>query len=261
MKRTILLLMVAGLIAGVAVGCGGTGVSSAINPGGTVDVPDNTCICNTCDCVTGNDEAGDSIIDDGSDIIFDDINIVLPGEGDDFFFDATRVNYGSITGFVVEVSTDTEGRTHVFIEDRDGNLSALVLNEDTVFPFSNTVEIDDIVTGWFLLDMPTARIYPPQYTIAVLIAGAPEYVSVKVDRFSRWDESDEGYMMSPDNTFAFKVDENTVIVSQDGSEFDGFDIDVSRRMVVIYEISTSSIPEFTVAQKVIVLFESFMALG
>ena len=54
-------------------------------------------------------------------------------------------------------------------------------------------------------------------------------------------------------------DENTEVILEDGIEFIGDDFD-GRRIVVIYGISTRSIPEMAVASKLIVLYESITPL-
>ena len=67
-------------------------------------------------------------------------------------------------------------------------------------------------------------------------------------------------MISEDGMFAFKTDENTEIVLANGDDFSGGDIE-GRRIAVIYDISTRSIPEMATASKLIVLFEDIMPLG
>jgi len=252
MKKTMLLLLAAGLIAMTAVACAGTGVTAdgagaAYEP--EIDIP-----------VVETDDGYEEIADDGSDIIFDDdVNIVLPGEGEDFNIGDEIAHYFFVTGNVVSIE-EFDGYTHVTIEDTNGNPAVLVLSEDTVFPFAEDFEIGDTVTGWYQTDMPMIMIWPPQYNIAVLAAGAPEDVVIRVDRFHSWDESMEGYMLSQDLMFAFNTDENTEIVLADGQDFSDGELN-GRRIVVIYGMSTKSLPERATAQKLIVLFESIMPLA
>jgi len=257
MKRTLLLLLlVAGFIAVSTVGCAGTGVTPDIGAAAGPDVldsaPDNV-LDETLD-----DDA-EMMIDDGSDIIFDDINIVLPGEGGSFYTDEPIAQYFSVAGIVVSIE-EINGYIHVTIDDIDGNPAILVLNEDTVFPFAKGINIGDTVTGWYRTDMPMIMIWPSQYNIAVLAVGAPEDVIIRVDRFHTWDDNTEGYLLSQDGMFAFITDENTEIILADGQDFKDGELD-GRRIVVMYDISTRSLPELTTARKLIVLFESIMPLA
>jgi len=249
-KYVLLLLMVVGVFAFATVGCGGSDVPT---PGGApgaepVPLPDVV-----------EDLPGDVIEGDGSDIIFDG-DIILPGEGGavdpNAIFPAFLFSRGTI-----ESIEDVNGLTHIHIEDVDGNPAVLVISEDTVFPFSDSFDVGDTVTGWYLSDMPMIMIWPPQYNIAVLAAGVPEGVNIKVDRFHKWEDNADGRMISQDEMFAFSVDENTEIILEDGQDFSEFDFELNRKIIVIYGISTRSIPELATADKLIVLFEGIMPLS
>jgi len=161
--------------------------------------------------------------------------------------------YLSITGTVVSL----EG--NVKIEDENGNPATLVISDKTVYPFESELSVGDVVTGFYLANAPMIMIWPPQYNIAVLIAGIPEGDSVKADRFYAWKDNSEGYMLSQEGSFAFKIGKETEVVLADGKDFTGGEIE-GRRMVVIYDMSTRSIPELTTARKVIVLFEDAVPL-
>jgi len=257
MNKRFILLLVAVLLAGTAAGFAlahaiPNGANNAADDELTVYVPEEENVAD--DAITD-----DAIIDDGSDIIFDDTEIVLPGEGEDYNMDTTIPHYFSVTGNVVSVEK-IEGLIHVTIEDTDGNPAVLVLSEETVFPFSDEIKEGDEVTGWYQTDRPMIMIWPPQYNIAVLVTGAPEGVNIKVDRFHAWKDNTEGFLLSQDEMFAFKTDENTEIILASGESFPADEIE-GRRIVVIYGISTRSIPEMATADKLIVLYEDIMAFG
>jgi len=166
--------------------------------------------------------------------------------------------YLSITGTVVSVE-ELVDRSRIIIEDEHGNPAHLYVNENTVFPFADKAKAGDTVTGFYLANAPMPLIWPPRYNIAVLAAGVPDDINVKVDRFYDWEGSDEGYLLAQGGAFAFKVDENTEIVLTNGDDFSDGDY-VGRRIAVIYDVSTRSIPELTTAKKIIVLYEDIMAL-
>ena len=180
--------------------------------------------------------------------------------------------YISVTGTVVSImswtpTADSEdtGGTEIIIEtsDYEDARAHLIITDRTVFPFDgiSDIEAGDTVTGFVPAKAPMIMIYPPQYTIHVLIAGVPEDQNVQVDRFSVTDNENFPFL-SQSETFAFAIDEDTVVVTADGDEYEG-DLYVEldgRRLVVIYGPSTRSIPEFATAIKVIALFEDAVPL-
>jgi len=260
MKKAFLILLAVGLIAGAAVACGGSDVVKEVGAGSFMPVSDVFFDDDYTegDFMSGNSELNntddDSYVDWGSDRTFFDVNIVLPCEGEDCHIDTSRPFYISKSGTVVSV--ETRGiMTYVTIEDADGAITVLRVGEDTLFPFSDRVEVGNIVKGWVPANAPAPAIYPPQYMVAVLAAGMPEGMNVKVDLFSKWENSDDGYFISQDGSFAFRIDENTEVILEDGVKFVGNEFD-GRRIVVIYGRSTRSIPEMTTATKLIVLYES-----
>ena len=254
MKKTVVLLLIAGLLVGTAAGMAiAYGLPNGASPDDIEKTPDTL---NVPDEDIGVDEMNPG---DGSDITFDIGDIVLPGEGEESNTDMMIAEYFSITGNVVSVEV-VDGKTQVTIEDLDGNPAVLVLDESTVFPFAEEFVAGDTVTGWYLTNAPMIMIWPPVYNISVLAAGVPDGVNIKVDRFFTWEENDGGYMISRDKMFAFQTDENTEIVLVNGDDFSDGEIG-GRRIVVIYGVSTRSIPEMATADKLIVLYENIVALS
>ena len=166
--------------------------------------------------------------------------------------------YLSITGTVVSVEEVEYGR-RIIINDENDNPAHLSITDNTVFPFAGEVKAGDVVTGFYLANAPMIMIWPPLYNIAVLVAGAPDDISVNVDRFYEWEDNTDGFLLAQGGKFAFKVDGNTEIVLANGADFSDGDY-VGRRIAVIYDVSTRSIPELATAKKIIVLFEDIMAL-
>jgi len=250
MKKMLLLLMVVGLFAVMAVGCGGS----------EVPVPGGGAVAEPVPLPDVIDDNEDLILDDESDMTLDIGDITLPGEGEDFNLGEGMPEYLFATGEIESIE-DVNGMTHVLIVDAEGKKTVLVLSDETLFPFSESFEVGDTVTGWYLTFGPAPAIEPPMYNIAVFAAGVPDDKSIKVDRFHRWEDHDEFYMISQDGMLAFNVDENTEIILEDGQDFSDFDFELNRRMIVIYGISTRGIPALATAERIIVLFETAMALA
>jgi len=161
--------------------------------------------------------------------------------------------YMSVTGTVVSVEELDDG-LQIKIEYADGNPAYMYTSDKTVFPFENEVFVGDVVTGFYLANAPMAAIWPPQYTISVLAAGAPEGMRIIVDRFYEWDGNSDGFLLAQGGAFAFRVDENTEIILANGDDFSDGEY-VGRRIAVIFDASTRSIPELATARKLIVLYE------
>ena len=164
--------------------------------------------------------------------------------------------YGTDDWRKIEIAypTVSHGTTDMSPE-YEGAIAHIIVTDRTVFPFENieSVTEGDTVTAFVLANAPMTMIYPPQYTAAVLVAGSD--LNVQVDRFTTWENEDFPFLSNIGN-FAFAIDENTEIITADGDEFNFAYGDLEgRRLVVIYGMSTRSIPEYATAAKVIVLFE------
>jgi len=250
MKKTVLILVAVGLIVGTAAGLAfAFSGNNAIEPDAVNDVEVN----NEVDVVNDTNE---TIMDDGDylDVNIDDIVLSDWGNPDE----AGTPHYLAMTGNVVSVEK-VDDTIRVEIEDEHGNPAFLILDGNTVFPFGDELNEGDLVTGWYVTNSPMIMIWPAEYNIAVLVADAPEGVNIKVDRFYAWADREDGFMLSQDELFAFSMDENTEVILANGDDFSDGDLE-GRRIVVIYGISTRSIPEMATADKLIVLYETIMPL-
>jgi len=258
MKKTVLLLLALGLLSMSVVACAGTGIGGYVTPAaGGPDDNDTDLDGDVPEDGLPEDESLDSASeDDGSDFICD-ANIVLRGEGGQSNAEMMIPEFISVTGTIESIEEINRLTTHIHIEDADGNPAILVVSGGTAFPFGENFEVGDVVTGWYLTNMPMILPWPPQYSVSVLAVNAPDDVRVRVDRFFAWEDNDEGYFISQDKMFAFRTDENTEILLVNGDvltedEIAGF------RLIVFYGISTRSIPEMTTADRVIRLYESIV---
>jgi len=236
MKKILMVLTAVCLMTIAIAGCGGSGVT----PSGAGAVVEPAPMP-TPDAII-DDEEKDVIIDEGE----------QGNDGGDYG-DAELPAFLSVTGIVVNIEI-IEGLRHIEIEDADGNPAVFVLSEETVFPFSPDFAVGDEVTGWYDSFKPMIMIYPPQYTIVVLASRMGDDRNITVDRFVASDISHAKYLVSQDGMFAFTTDENTEIVLEDGQDFSEGELE-GRKIVVIYGISTRSIPGLATADKLIVLFE------
>ena len=153
--------------------------------------------------------------------------------------------FGSFTGTVVEINdfTPVEGAKIMALEDQEGMPINMVVSKDTYVVNNDKITVGATVTGYFDANAPMILIYPPQYSPKVVVVENEDY-QVKVDIFN-----DE--LVSADNMLKLNISEDTKIVTQDGEVFEGKL--AGEKLVVIYDISTKSIPAQTTPLKVIVL--------
>jgi len=202
----------------------------------------------------GSGETEEEYVPEETDVILEDDNEVTDtGEVSDDFDEIVVSDFFSVTGTVESVE-EIDGMIRVTIEDENGEPAVLVLNENTVYPFAEEFEIGDTVTGWYVANAPMILIWPAEYNIAVLAAGAPEDSNMKVDRFDVWEDSSEDMLLSQDGMFAFRTDDDTEIFFADSEDYTDGAL-AGRRIAVVYDISTRGIPETATARRLIVLHE------
>lgn len=122
-----------------------------------------------------------------------------------------------------------------------------IVGPDTVLVMDGELEVGATVTGFYDTSLLLAMIYPAQHS-AVAVTDRDH--GVMVDRF---DET----LTSFDGTLQINLGEDTAITLQDGTEFYGPSVEslANRAMVVVYGISTRSIPAQATPERIIVLFE------
>jgi len=154
--------------------------------------------------------------------------------------------FGSLTGEVVEVNVEyTYPPTYIFRIQGEGGSTNFIADFNTFF-LGDMPIVGDTITGFYLMDVFIAAVYPPQFTASVIVNG--EFGMIAVDRFDEELKSYDGFLM-------LNIDDETEIILQDGELFD---CELAhRKLVVLYDISTRSIPAITTPNKIIVLFERF----
>ena len=196
-------------------------------------------------------------VDTDEDLVFidadDDQDFYEPGDYGydyipecDFLWDAPET-FGSWTGTVVEIETEYSDPPVTFFRLEGESGSATFMADFNHFVLGEMPEVGDTITGYYLLDMPMAMIYPPQYNVSVIVNG--NFLGVHVDRFG-----DD--LLSYDGNLQLNIGDDTEIFLQDGEPI-GAEYLAHRKLVVVYSISTRSIPPITTPEKIIVLFERF----
>jgi hypothetical protein len=211
MKKALLILLSVGLIAGVAVACGGSDVENVMGAG---------------DIAQASDDITDGMY-----------------TGGDFTVDNDEFEY-----IIDSSTTDDDSQWHI-----DWGVD-ITLDDDMRIDWGSDIifDIDNIILHDF--DEPCYEEDLLRIKSGFFPAGIPEGMNVKAGRFNTW-EGNDGYFISHDGSFAFRIDDDTEVILEDGIDFIGGDLN-GRRIMVIYGVSTRNIPEMTTASKLIVLYES-----
>ena len=154
--------------------------------------------------------------------------------------------FSSWTGEVTEISIyESDPPAYIFLIQGENGSANLITNFNTFF-LGEMPEVGDTITGFYMPEAFMALIYPPQFNTSVIVNGEHSY-NIAVDRFDEDLISYDGFLM-------LNIGDDTEIILQDG---EAFDCELAhRKLVVLYDISTRSIPAITTPSKIIVLFEN-----
>ena len=155
--------------------------------------------------------------------------------------------FSSFTGKVKKI-TDIEGvkgSKFVLVENDQGVEANLRISSNTYIVNNVDIAIGSVVTGFYKANAPMIMIYPAQYNTEVLMIDNKDE-NIKVDLFNK-------DLVSSDNSLKLNITADIEIVLQDGKAFEG-EL-ANRKLVVMYDVSTRSIPAQTNPSKVVVLFE------
>lgn len=172
-------------------------------------------------------------------------------------------NFLSFTGTIIEILDEPESTNDEFemftiiIEDDEQGIAIFNIFNNT-FILGEAPVVGQSATGYFLAMGPMPLIYPPHYNIVVLSTLQEEDLftetdsrlvsqNIKVDLFMETD----GQLISIDNMLQITIGDETVIEDTFGEQFTG-DL-AGRNLVVLYGVSTRSIPAMTTPDRIIVL--------
>jgi hypothetical protein len=129
------------------------------------------------------------------------------------------------------------------VEDISGTLVNFMVTPATYFVEHVRVAVGDRVTGFYDANAPIPFIYPPQYKTIVMASDNPSQ-SVKVDYFN-------SQLVSSDNKLRLNIGPGTQILLENGQSFNRNPR--NRNLIVLYGITTMSIPAQTTPYKIIVM--------
>lgn len=162
--------------------------------------------------------------------------------------------YGSYTGTVKEVADREDGSIFVTLESETNGPTNFVVTKDTYRVNDVEIKAGQTLIGFYESNRPMIMIYPPQYTISI-VAEVKDNLFVEADKF---DED----LVNVDNTLKLNISEDTEIVWENGTQITWIKAPTAeelaqaisnRKLVVLYDVTTRSIPAQTTPKKVIVL--------
>ncbi len=160
---------------------------------------------------------------------------------------ATFQSFHGVITMIDDFWTGASERTGCYkimsVEDMDKRTVNFVIMPHTYFVDNVMAKIGDAVIGFYDASVATPLIYPPQFRAIVMAKDSPNY-NVKVGFFNR-------QLISQDGTLKLNIGPNTQILMENGQLFTN---DISNRnLIVIYGITTRSIPAQTTPDKIIVM--------
>jgi hypothetical protein len=157
--------------------------------------------------------------------------------------------YNSFTGTVKSIgifpgtNLSSPHFIHVLAEDTAGDLVNFIISNDTIFTDNTSIAAGTTITGFYTTNRPAIMIFPPQY-FADIVATDTAGKNIKADLF---DEN----LISRDNSLKLNISDTTQILLPNGNTYTGSL--ANKKLFVIYDISTRSIPAQTTPLKIIVL--------
>lgn len=166
--------------------------------------------------------------------------------------DVNPVYFGSFTGTVKEIKdfSPIEGSKFVSLESSEGSPANIIISRDTYIVNHENLKVGALLTAYYDANAPMILIYPPQYNAEVVVINNKDQ-NVKVDKFDK-------DLVSSDGMLKLNIGEDTEILLPNGETFKG-EL-ANRKLVVIYGMSTKSIPAQTTPTQIIVLSEKIEAV-
>jgi hypothetical protein len=141
-------------------------------------------------------------------------------------------------------NTAERGCKKIFsVVNRDGAIINFIVTPETYVVNHTSIQVGDIVTGFYDTSLPVPLIYPPQFT-AVVMAKNSRYMNVTVDYFNR-------RLINSKQNLQLNIGPETIIILKNDQIFTG-NLG-NRNLIVLYDRTTRSIPAQTTPSQVVVL--------
>ena len=166
-----------------------------------------------------------------------------------------KISYMSYEGYVKEIKSNngytsvimTDGKSDEVIGQFNLKGDILVVNQDTeIVQALDKIEKGQKIRGFYRKDMPMILIYPPVIN--------PEFIMISSEdtknfvKHSYFDES----LTSIDNNLKLNISDSSVLIDKHGKSVDIEKLK-NKDLVVVYDVSTKSIPAQTNPKQVIML--------
>lgn len=155
-------------------------------------------------------------------------------------------NFQSFTGMIKTVTDfkgDKKDLKYVLVEDAEGRETNIIVSKDTYIVNNEKIDVGSVIIGFYHVNKPMIMIYPPQYNAEVVAIFSKDQ-NIKFDRFDK-------DLVSYDKSLKLNISKDTNIITEDGKDFKG---NLSnKKLVVVYGVSTKSIPAQATPTQIIVL--------
>lgn len=166
-----------------------------------------------------------------------------------------KISYMSFEGYVKEIKSNngytsvimTDGKSDEVIGQFNLKGDMLVVNQDTAtIQALDKIEKGQKIRGFYRKDMPMILIYPPVIN--------PEFIMISSEdtkNFVKHSYFDEN-LTSIDNNLKLNISDSSVLIDKHGKSVDIEKLK-NKDLVVVYDVSTKSIPAQTNPKQVIML--------
>jgi len=176
-------------------------------------------------------------------------------------------DYAHIDGIITDIKdylgadgNPAEGRQIIEIKKGDSVWNAIIDSNTYYITAGKTnkkaMSVGDDIRVFYNAKAPMILIYPPQINAEFIALNLDEAKSVTIARFDL-------AFTSQKDSLKLNISKDTEIVYEDGKKYEGKAEDLlnpSRKLVVIYSITTRSIPAQTTPEKIIIMYEKAVML-
>lgn len=159
-------------------------------------------------------------------------------------------NFNSFHGTITMINDFITGQNGegcykvISVKNELGTVVNFVVSPTTYIVDQVMLAVGDRITGYYDANAPAPLIFPPQYQVLVIVKDSPSHQNVKVAYFN-------SQLVSNDGQLRLNISPYTQIVLTNGLSFSRNP--ANRNLIVIYGLSTQSIPAQTTPYRIIVL--------
>jgi hypothetical protein len=162
-----------------------------------------------------------------------------------------------IKDFIGADGKPVDGKKILSIEKGENKFTAIINSDTYSITYGKVnrkaMSVGDSIRVFYNTKAPALMIYPPQYNAEFIALNLAEDKFITIDRFDK-------NFTDPNNNLKLNIADKTEIIYEDGKKFEGDIKDlINRKLVVIYSVTTRSIPAQATPDQIIIMYEKIVA--